>query len=48
MSAEQIWDSMVTLYKPNPDAPASTPRSPRLRCRRIEWLDRALNALTAG
>ncbi|HYF35845.1 MAG TPA: DUF1549 domain-containing protein [Prosthecobacter sp.] len=48
MSAEQIWDSMVTLYKPNPDAPSIEAKVEReTAIRRVEWLDRALNALTA-
>ncbi|MFZ4595594.1 MAG: DUF1549 domain-containing protein [Verrucomicrobiaceae bacterium] len=47
MSAEQIWDSMVTLYKPNPDAPSIESKIERdSTIRRIEWLDRSLNALT--
>ncbi|MBL9183753.1 MAG: DUF1549 domain-containing protein [Verrucomicrobiaceae bacterium] len=47
MTAEQIWDSMVTLYKPNPDAPSVEAQIERdSTIRRIEWLDRSLNALT--
>jgi hypothetical protein len=47
MSAEQIWDSMVTLYKPNPDAPSIDAKIQRdSTIRQIEWLDRSLNALT--
>lgn len=47
MSAEQIWDSMVTLYKPAPDTPSLEARVERESIiRRVEWLDRALNALT--
>ena len=47
MSAEQIWDSMVALYKPNPDAPSIDAQIDRdSSIRRIEWLDRSLNALT--
>jgi len=47
MSAEQIWDSMVALYKPNPDAPSINAQIERdSTVRRIEWLDRSLNALT--
>jgi hypothetical protein len=47
MSAEQIWDSMVALYKPNPDAPSiETKVEAEITLRRIEWLDRALNTLT--
>lgn len=46
MSAEQIWDSMVALYKPNPDAPSiETKVDAEITLRRIEWLDRALNSL---
>ncbi|SKB08034.1 Protein of unknown function [Prosthecobacter debontii] len=47
MSAEQIWDSMVTLYKPAPDASSLNARIEReSSIRRVEWLDRSLNALT--
>ena len=47
MSAEQIWDSMVALYKPNPDAPSVEAQIERdSTIRRIEWLDRSLNALS--
>lgn len=47
MSAEQIWDSMVTLYKPNPDMPSVEAQIERdSTIRKIEWLDRSLNALT--
>ncbi len=47
MSAEQIWDSMVALYKPNPDQPSVAARvEAETSLRKIEWLDRALNALT--
>jgi hypothetical protein len=47
MSAEQIWDSMVTLYKPNADSPSVQSQIDRdSTIRRIEWLDRSLNALT--
>jgi len=47
MSAEQIWDSMVTLYKPNPDAPSIEAKITRdSTIRQVEWLDRSLNALT--
>ncbi len=46
MSAEQIWDSMVTLYKPNPDTPSIEAQIERdSAVRRVEWLDRSLNAL---
>ncbi|MBB5040328.1 DUF1549 domain-containing protein [Prosthecobacter dejongeii] len=48
MSAEQIWDSMVALYKPSPDTPSMTASIEReSTIRRVEWLDRALNALSA-
>ncbi|HAL71236.1 MAG TPA: hypothetical protein DCP71_05625 [Verrucomicrobiales bacterium] len=48
MSAEQIWDSMVALYKPAPDTPSMTASIERASTiRRVEWLDRALNALTS-
>jgi hypothetical protein len=47
MSAEQIWDSMVTLYKPNSDAGSIEAKIDRdSTIRRIEWLDRSLNALS--
>jgi hypothetical protein len=47
MSAEQIWDSMVTLYKPNSDTPSIQSKIDRdSTIRKIEWLDRSLNALT--
>lgn len=46
MSAEQIWDSMVALYKPGPDIPSIEVKvSAEVALRRIEWLDRALNSL---
>jgi ribosomal protein L25 (general stress protein Ctc) len=47
MSAEQIWDSMVALYKPNPDGRSieSTIMAESVQ-RRVEWLDRALNGLS--
>ncbi len=47
MSAEQIWDSMVALYKPNPDNPSIEAKvEAEVSLRRIEWLDRALNSLS--
>ncbi|MFC5454896.1 DUF1549 domain-containing protein [Prosthecobacter fluviatilis] len=47
MSAEQIWDSMVALYKPNADQPSiATKVEAEVALRRIEWLDRALNSLS--
>lgn len=47
MSAEQIWDSMVTLYKPAPDASSLNSRIDReSTIRKVEWLDRSLNALS--
>jgi hypothetical protein len=47
MSAEQIWDSMVALYKPNPDQPGVNARvDAETALRKVEWLDRSLNALT--
>jgi hypothetical protein len=47
MSAEQIWDSMVALYKPGADNPSiETKVEAEISLRRIEWLDRALNSLT--
>ncbi|HCN30794.1 MAG TPA: hypothetical protein DIT64_19145 [Verrucomicrobiales bacterium] len=48
MSAEQIWDSIVTLHKPGADVPSADARVERtVAIRRIEWLDRALNALSS-
>ncbi|MBX7210443.1 MAG: DUF1549 and DUF1553 domain-containing protein [Verrucomicrobiaceae bacterium] len=47
MSAEQIWDSMVTLYKPSPDQPSVNTRvDSDIALRKIEWLDRSLNELS--
>ncbi len=47
MSAEQIWDSMVALYKPAADHPSiETKIEAEITLRRVEWLDRALNSLT--
>jgi hypothetical protein len=47
MSAEQIWDSMVALYKPGPDAFSIDAKiSAENAIRRVEWLDRALNSLS--
>ncbi|OYW72113.1 MAG: hypothetical protein B7Z37_25815, partial [Verrucomicrobia bacterium 12-59-8] len=47
MSAEQIWDSMVALYKPNADNPSiQTKVDAEIALRRVEWLDRALNSLS--
>ena len=47
MSAEQIWDSMVALYKPGADQPSLNTRvETDIELREIEWLDRALNSLT--
>ncbi len=46
MSAEQIWDSMVALYKPGADQPSIDNKiAAEISIRRIEWLDRALNSL---
>jgi hypothetical protein len=46
MSSEQIWDSMVALYKPGADQPSiETKVAAEVSIRRIEWLDRALNSL---
>ncbi len=46
MSAEQIWDSMVALYKPSPDQPNLAQKiAAETALRRVEWLDRALNSL---
>ncbi len=46
MSAEQIWDSMVALYKPSPDTPSIEVKvNAEIALRRVEWLDRALNSL---
>lgn len=47
MSAEQIWDSMVALYKPAPDTPSIEAKiTAENAIRRVEWLDRALNSLS--
>ncbi len=47
MSAEQIWDSMVALYKPAPDTPSTEAKiAAENAIRRVEWLDRALNSLS--
>jgi Protein of unknown function (DUF1549)/Protein of unknown function (DUF1553) len=47
MSAEQIWDSMVALYKPNADQPSiATKIEAEVALRRVEWLDRALESMT--
>ena len=47
MTAEQIWDSMVALYKPGADQVSlNTSIDRTVALRRIEWLDRALNALS--
>ncbi|MDB6139568.1 MAG: hypothetical protein JWO94_2640, partial [Verrucomicrobiaceae bacterium] len=47
MSAEQIWDSMVALYKPGADRPNRLHEiEQESTLRRIEWMDRALAALT--
>ena len=47
MSAEQIWDSMVALYKPAPDTPSIEAKiAAENAIRRVEWLDRALNSLS--
>ncbi len=47
MSAEQIWDTMVALYKPGADKPNRLHEMEQeSSLRRIEWLDRALAALT--
>ena len=47
MSAEQIWDTMVALYKPEVDKPSKLHQVEQdTSLRRIEWLDRALNCLT--
>ena len=47
MTAEQVWDSMNTLIKPNPDTPS---RDVKLETTnlltRIRWMDQALNALS--
>ncbi len=48
MTAEQIWDSMVALYKPAPDSASIDAKIERdIVIRKVEWLDRALNALSA-
>ncbi|MFN0078651.1 MAG: DUF1549 domain-containing protein [Prosthecobacter sp.] len=47
MSAEQVWDSMVALYKPSADHPSIQAKiDAEIALRRVEWLDRALNSLS--
>jgi hypothetical protein len=47
MTAEQVWDSMVALYKPGADRPGKMQEiANEAQLRRIEWLDRALHALS--
>jgi len=49
MTSEQIWDSMVTLYKPSPDVPSMDSQIDRdITIRQVEWLDRSLNALNSA
>jgi len=48
MTAEQIWDSLVALYKDNPDEPS---RQQQLETRhmltKVEWMDRTLSNQTS-
>ena len=47
MSAEQIWDSLVTLYRPQPDKPSLEAELERTNLlTQIRWMDRALSALS--
>jgi hypothetical protein len=47
MTAEQVWDSMVALYKPGADKPSRMHEiDGESGLRRIEWLDRALATLS--
>jgi hypothetical protein len=47
MSAEQIWDSLVTLYRPHPDkASAEAELEKENLLTRVRWMDHALAALS--
>lgn len=47
MTAEQIWDSLVTLAKTNPDEPSQyTVLDTMQGLTKVEWMDRTLRALT--
>ena len=47
MTAEQIWDSLVALYKTQPDRPSREAELERLNLlTRVRWLDKALAALS--
>jgi hypothetical protein len=47
MSSEQIWDSLVALYKPNPDRPSKEVELSRENLlTRVRWMDKALAALS--
>lgn len=47
MSAEQIWDSLVALYKPQPDKPSlETKLEHENQLTRVRWMDNALYALS--
>lgn len=47
MSAEQIWDSLVALYKPQPDKPSlETQLDYENQLTRVRWMDKALYALS--
>ncbi|QIF05443.1 DUF1549 domain-containing protein [Roseimicrobium sp. ORNL1] len=47
MTAEQIWDSLVTLMKDNPDEASHDTYLETMRgLTRIEWMDRTVTALT--
>ena len=47
MTSEQVWDSMVALYKPAADKPSKMQEfAGEAQLRRVEWLDRALHALS--
>jgi hypothetical protein len=48
MSAEQIWDSLVGLYKDRPDeASRQTALETKHLLTKVEWMDRTLNNQTA-
>jgi uncharacterized protein YqcC (DUF446 family) len=47
MTAEQIWDSLIALYKAQPDRPSREAELERLNLlTRVRWLDQALAALS--
>lgn len=47
MTAEQIWDSLVALYKDSPDEPSHAQRlETQHLLTKVEWMDRTLNNQT--